>query len=345
MADGSASTSDSRLRWGILGTGNIARQFAAGMATSRRGTLAAVASRDGAAAEAFAKTHGVEQAYGAYDTLLRDRKVDAVYVSLPNSMHHAWTVRALRVGKHVLCEKPFAANLGQAEEMVDVARAEGRVVMEAFMYRSHPLTEAVLADVRGGRIGELKLIRTSFCFRTSRVAGNIRFDPRLAGGALMDVGCYCLSLSRLLAGREPTGFDVTGRLHETGVDELAAGTLTFDTGVVATFACGLGVQADNSAWVCGTDGYLHIPVPWKPPRENAQYTIAHSNPPKMDGGPTRPPPPQTHAISVPTDLYALEADDFAAAVLDGAPVRVTPEDTLGNMRLLDEMRRRLGVPV
>lgn len=332
-----------RLRWGILGTGNIARQFAAGIASHERSELAAVGSRSLDTAEAFARQFGVAQAYGAYDTVLRDRQVDAVYISLPNSLHHPWTLRAVRAGKHVLCEKPIAATAEQAEEMFHVAQAEGRVLAEAFMYRSHPLTHAVLKAVHGGEIGSLRLIRTSFCFRITRVEGNIRFDPRLAGGALMDIGCYCLNFSRLFAGAEPERFDVIGSLHPSGVDEMAAGVLHFPGGVIASFTCGMGVQADNTAYLCGKEGYIEIPIPWKPPREDAQYTVAHSTPPRMDTAAPVQKPRDTRRVSAPLELYGLEAEDFAASALDGAPVRVTPQDSIGNMRLLDAMRLKLGV--
>src|SRR5688572_7212137 len=184
----------SRLRWGILGTGNIARQFAAGLCATPRATVTAVGSRTREVAEAFAsRLGGCAPVVGTYDDVLASRDVDAVYVSLPNSLHHEWTIRALRAGKHVLCEKPFASNFAQAQEMFDVAKASGKLAVEAFMYRSHPQTRAALDLVAGGEIGEVKLIRASFCFRTSRIAGNIRFDPALAGGAVMDVGCYCVS--------------------------------------------------------------------------------------------------------------------------------------------------------
>src|SRR4051812_6710708 len=334
---------EQRLRWGILGTGNIARQFAGGVAAARRSVVAAVASRGAETAEAFARQFGIGAAYGSYDELLRNPDVDAVYVSLPNTLHHPWSIRALQAGKHVLCEKPIAASAAEAVEMFDVARHAGRLLVEAFMYRSHPLTRAVLDVVRGGEIGQVKLIRTSFCFRTSKLSGNIRFDPSLAGGSLMDVGCYCLNFSRLIAGEEPERFEVVGHLNESGVDDLAAGLLHFRSGIVATFQCGILVQGDNTATVSGDGGYVEVPVPWKPPRENAAYVVAHSTPPKMDGGTAAPKPRAAHTVSASTELYGLEADDFAASVFDGAPARVSPADSLGNMRLLDAMRKKLEV--
>lgn len=334
-----------RLGWGILSTGNIARQLATGVLDSRRGALVAVGSRDAAAAAAFARQFEIPFHFGSYDEVLRCHEVDVVYVALPNSMHYEWTIAALRAGKHVLCEKPLASNAREAREMFDAAGRVGRVLMEAFMYRSHPQTLAVIDAVRGGAIGQLKLIRTSFCFCTRRTEGNIRFSRELSGGALMDVGCYCINFSRLLTGAEPTRVSVMGTLHESGVDELAAGTLEFAGGVVASFTCGMRVQADNTAYVCGSDGYIEIPVPWKPPKDNATFTIARSTPPRMDapGAASAPPPPQHRTVSAGRDLYAVETDDFAATIFDGQPPRITRQDSIGNMEVLDEMRKQLGV--
>jgi predicted dehydrogenase len=334
-----------RLRWGILGSGNIARQFAGGIAASGRTALSAVGSRRRESAEAFVDALGAPAAVGSYEDVLGSPDVDAVYVSLPNSLHHEWTIRALRAGKHVLCEKPFASNAAQAREMFDVATRAGRLAVEAFMYRSHPQTHAALDAIRGGAIGAVQLIRTSFCFRTRNVETNIRFRPDLAGGGIMDVGCYCVSFARLVAGAEPTAVHAVGRVHPSGVDDLAAGTLTFPGGLVATFSCGMGVQADNAAHVCGTEGFVEIPVPWKPPVEGSRFTIVRQTPPLMDGGP-RPTTPPRETVEVPggRHLYAYEADDFAAAALDGRAPAVSAADTIGNMSVLDEMRRQVGLP-
>ncbi|HWE04890.1 MAG TPA: Gfo/Idh/MocA family oxidoreductase [Tepidisphaeraceae bacterium] len=333
------------LRWGILGAGNIARQFAGSFATADRGKLIAIGSRRAETARAFAATYSAGDAFGSYEQLIASKDVDAVYVALPNSMHREWTIKALKAGKHVLCEKPIASNSGEALEMFDTANRAGRVLMEAFMYRSHPLTEAVRNAVRSGKIGRVKLIRTSFCFRVWNTTNNIRFDPALAGGALMDIGCYCVNFSRLIAGAEPTGIYAAGQSHASGVDELVAGVMQFPGGVTASFTCGMNAQADNSASICGDEGYIEIPVPWKPPVKNAAWSLAYSIPPKMDQAagvvaPARP--KETFAVDAGKALYALESDDFAAAVLDGAPLRVSAEDTLGNMRVIDEMRKQIA---
>jgi D-xylose 1-dehydrogenase (NADP+, D-xylono-1,5-lactone-forming) len=333
-----------KLRWGIMGTGNIAGQFAAGMAGAQRGEIGAVGSRSEASAKSFAERFGVANVHGSYEQLLADKTVDAIYLSLPNSMHHEWTLKSLAAGKHVLCEKPIAISAAQAEEMFDAAQKAGRILAEGFMYVSHPQTKAILQTIRSGAIGAVRIVRTSFCFRTNKLEGNIRFRRDMAGGALMDVGCYCLHFSRLIMGAEPQSVHATAKMHESGVDEMTAGVLGFADGAAATFSCGTRVQADNTATICGTDGYLEIGWPWKPPVTGASFTIARSIPPKQDGAAASAlPPRQTITADATGPLYAMEADDFAAAVLDGATPTITRADSLGNMRLLDEIRRQIGL--
>jgi predicted dehydrogenase len=334
-----------RLAWGILGTGNIARQFATGVNASRRGRLVAVGSRTDEKARTFGQTHHIPVAYGSYQQLLDDPTVTAVYNSLPNNLHHEWTIKALRAGKHVLCEKPFAVNLAEAQEMFDVAEREGKLLMEAFMYRTHPLTHAVQQAVASGAIGDVRLIRTSFCFKLGKWQGNIRFDPELAGGVIMDVGCYCINFSRLFAGAEPSQVHVVHHRHESGIDDVAAGTLVFPNNVIASFTCGMSLHADNTASICGSEGYIEIPVPWKPPATGATFTIARSTPPKMENPTTKAPPPrETRTITVDNDLYGIEADAFAATVFDGVTPAITSQDTLGNQRVIDELRKQIYSP-
>ena len=332
-----------RLGWGILGTGNIARQFCAGVAASTRSKLVAVGSRNPESASAFARNHQIPREHGSYEELLADPQVDAVYNSLPNSLHHRWTIAALEAGKHVLCEKPFSINTGQAQEMFDVARGKGRVLVEAFMYRCHPLTLAVQKAVASGAIGEVKMIRSSFCYRTTKIAGNVRFDAALAGGSLMDVGCYCINFSRLFGGGEPVRVTGCGHLHESGVDDRVAATLEFGNGVLASFACGMSAHADNTATLNGTEGFIEIPIPWKPPTPESVFVIARGTPPKMDG-PVKPatsPARETVRVPVVGELYGIEADAFAGCVLDGTQPWVTPADTIGNMRVLDQLHQKI----
>ena len=332
-----------KLCWGILGTGNIAHQFAEGLIGSDRGVATAVGSRHTRSAEQFAQAYRIGSHHGRYEDLVHDRRVDVVYVSLPNTMHHEWTLKALHAGKHVLCEKPFASSAAESEEMFDLAERQGLRVVEAFMYRSHDQTLEVFEKIENGAIGRLCLIRTSFCYRTTKIEGNIRFNPALAGGALMDVGCYCINFSRYFARDEPTDIRAVACMHETGVDEMVVGTLCFTGGLIASFTCGMTVQADNTAYLCGRDGFIEIPVPWKPPAHGAQYRIKHSVSPRQDKSKTIPVPTQIVKIdSADKPIFAVEADDFAATILDGAPPRVTRQDTLANMAVLDEIRRQIG---
>lgn len=328
-----------KLRFGILGTGNIARQFADGVAGAHDSVIAAVASRTQEKADAFATDC---RGYGSYDALLADPNVDAVYVSLPNNLHHQWTLKALAAGKHVLCEKPLASNVAEAEEMFDAAEKAGRLLVEAFMYRSHPLIVEVVDQVRRGAIGKVRLVRTSFCYFTRNVDDNIRFDPALAGGALMDIGCYCIDLSQLIVGAAPSAALAAGHMHARGVDDLAAGVLQYPGGEVASFTCGMRNQIDNTAYISGEDGYIEVPIPWKPPVEGATYVIGHSIPPRMDGGANAPPPRRDVTVDCDRPLYALEADHFADAVAGRRDVAITRDESLSNMRVLDEIRRQLG---
>ena len=254
-----------RLRFGILGTGNIAGQFAEGVRGSERAEVVSVGSRSGESARAFAGKFGVAKPQAAYEAVLADAGVDAVYVSLPNTMHREWTLAALRAGKHVLCEKPLVPTAGEAEELFDAAARSGRVLIEAFMYRTHPLMREVVAHVRSGAIGAVKAIRASFCYATGNVTDNIRFRPDLCGGSIMDIGCYPVDLGRLITGEHPSSIQVSAHLHESGVDDYAAGTLTYPGGVVLSFVCGQRVQMNNVAVIGGDGGYIEVPVPWKPP--------------------------------------------------------------------------------
>lgn len=331
------------LQWGILGTGNIANQFARGLAESHRNQLAAVASRTADNARRFAAQHHAPVSYAGYDDLLADPQVQAVYICLPNSLHHHWTLKALRAGKHVLCEKPAAVTVDQAQQMFDLANKQGLVLVEAFMYRSHPQTHAILHAVRSGDIGQLRLIRTSFCFRVKNTQGNIRFDPELAGGSLMDIGCYCLDFSCLLAEQTPDHVIACGHLHPSGVDDYASAALHFPSGVLGSFACGMDLQADNAAHVCGTEGYLTIPWPWKPQSPTVEFYRDGMTPPRQDRSADKRPARQTYQVHVDRTLYALEADDFAATVLDHAPPAVTAEQTINNTHTLVQLRTQLGL--
>lgn len=317
------------LRWGILGTGMIARKFAADLPHSTTGTLHAVASRTQSAADAFCREFG-GRAIAGYEMLLADPEVDAIYLSLPNGMHRDWSIAALRAGKHVLCEKPMARNAAEAAEMFAAAEDSGKVLIEAFMYRTHPLIQRLIEFVRGGGIGELRLMRANFTFARPAGADDARYDPTQGGGSLMDVGCYCVNFARAVAGTEPVGVSSTAHLHPLGVDDYAAGTLTFPGAFLATFTCGMTVASDPVTHIAGSEGRIAIDSFWF--GKNG-FTVT-----RPDGTVER------HESPVMLPLYALEADAFATTVSGKTPPWIAKEDTLGNMRVLDELRRAAGVP-
>jgi predicted dehydrogenase len=339
----------SKLRWGILGTGNIARQFAEGVRASELSVITAVASRRLEAACLFGAKYDIDACHEGYDALLARDDVDAVYLSLPNSMHHAWTIKALDAGKHVLCEKPLAVTEREALEMFAAAKRNQKTLVEAFMYRSHPQTDKLVSLVKEGVVGPVKLIRSSFCFRVRNWQGNIRFDPSLAGGALMDVGCYCLSLSRLIAGTAPTLVQAVARIHESGVDEQTSVVLQFGKGadaITAEFTCGMMVQADNTAYICGEEGYLSLGWPWKPTPPGSQIELRGSIPPRQDApAGTKPAAPGPVVIEVPNTkaLYAIEADEFVRVVRGERAAFVSDVESIENTRTLEQIRKQLGL--
>jgi len=316
------------LAWGILGTGNIARKFAAQLPETPQAKLVAVGSRSADSAQRFVEEFA-GKAYAAYDRLLDDPNVEAVYVSLPNALHREWTIRALEAGKHVLCEKPMAVTTAEAEEMFAVAERHGRLLVEAFMYRCHPAIARLIETVRSGAVGQLKMIRTHFTFNRPHPADDVRYQPQLAGGSLMDVGCYCFNLARALAASEPTAVHAVAHLHPSGVDDYAAGTLDFDGRVLATFTCGMTVEADRTTYACGSEGYVAIDTPWF---SDGTFTLVRSG------------ERETIRAEAPITPYALEAEAFARAVHDGVEPWITKADTLGNLRVLDALRPQIGLP-
>lgn len=313
-----------KLAWGILGTGAIATKFADQLPQARWGDLVAAGSRTAERAAAFAGKYPGARPHATYEALLNDPEVTAIYNSLPNGLHHHWTIAALRAGKHVLCEKPLAANLAEAEEMFAAAEEAGRVLVEAFMYRCHPLIDRLLEEVRGGAIGQLRLIRTHFSFNRQASPGDGRYQPDQAGGSLMDVGCYCINLARAVTGSEPDQMHVIAHRHSLGVDDYASGLLRLGD-VLCCFTCGMTVEDDRTTYLGGTTGYLEIPSPWF---TEGRMTLVQGE--------------QQREIHVPSHqpAYALEADRFAECVA-GAPPWITKEDSLGNQRVLDALRQSL----
>jgi predicted dehydrogenase len=322
------------LRWGILSTAGIAREkVIPGIQHADRCRVVAIASRDMARATEVARRAGIPTAHGSYEALLADPSVDAVYIPLPNHLHAEWTIAAARAGKHILCEKPLALTSADAERMIEVAEAEGVRLMEALMYRLHPSWIALRELVASGRIGRLIAVQSWFSYFNDDPA-NIRNIRAFGGGALYDIGCYSVNLSRMLFDDEPTRVEASIlRDPASGVDIVASGLLEFDGGGVATFTCSTRAEDDQRVHVYGTDGRISIGIPFNiPPDRPTQIFLSHGGEPPVN--------PTTETITFETaDPYSVEAGAFAAAILDGRPTPVPPQDAVANLRVIERLFR------
>jgi D-xylose 1-dehydrogenase (NADP+, D-xylono-1,5-lactone-forming) len=310
------------VRWGFLSTADINDKLLAGARPSDRLEVVAVASRDTARAEAYAQERGIERAYGTYEQLLSDPDVDAVYISLPNSMHVDWSIRALEAGKHVLCEKPLSRHPADVELVFDTAEREGRILMEAFMYRHNPQTARLEKLVAGGAIGRLRLIRATFSFPLSDQA-NVRLNAELEGGGLMDVGCYCVSGARLLAGEPQQVFGMQ-LPSQSGVDELFGATIRFAGDVVAQFDCGLVLPVRDELEAIGEEGSLFLDDPW------------HCREPVIE---LRTASGMEEIQVEPGDSYRLQLENMSAAIRGEAEPLLGRDDALGQARAIEALYR------
>ena len=319
-----------KLNWGILATGNIAHQFASGLKKSKTGRLAGVGSRSAESANDFAGKHG-GKGHGTYDDLLADPAIDAVYIALPHHMHYDWTIKTAQAGKAILCEKPFTLNALEAQRALNEVKANKVFFMEAFMYRCHPQTLKLKELVAQGAIGTPLMVASEFGFAASKDWTNFRADGALGGGGLMDVGTYCVSFSRLVAGEEPTTSLYAAHINERGYDETGAGCLKFPSGLTAHFGTGVHVDLTNDATVYGSEGLIHVPNPWK---------CGHGGMTLKKGGKVV----ETFDLKSSNDeLYALEADSVAEFMDSKECPYMTWQDTLDNMRTLDALRASAGL--
>ena len=320
------------MRWGILGPGRISRSFLTGLAGSATERSVAVGSRDLARARAVADDFGVPRAYGSYEDLLADDGIDAVYIALPNALHARWSDAAARAGRHVLCEKPLGRSPAEAEAMVAVAREAGVRLMEAFMYRFHARTLRLAELVAAGDVGEIRLIRASFGFTVTDTA-NVRLSAELAGGALMDVGCYPVNAARMLAGRPATAAAVA-RWAATGVDETLAGTLDHPGGAVSLVSCSLASGRHNEVQVVGTEGVVDVPDAFTPAKDRPSV-LRISRGARADD--------RAELTFDPVDQYTAEAEGFArlveAADDDAGLPRMPLEESLDNAATMDALLR------
>ena len=334
------------LRWGIISTGKIARTLADAIHRSRTGELLAVGSRRQETAAAFGAEFDVPRRYGSYAALLADPDVDVVYNALPNHLHAEWSIKAAQAGKHILCEKPLATNLGQAMALVEAARYHDVFLLEAFMYRCHPQTAKLVELIKAGAVGEVRLIQSSFAGNMGLNLDNIRLQNGAAGGSMMDLGCYTMSMARLIAGAA-LGQEVAEPLEvkgcawigaESRVDQVATAALRFPGNIVASLTCGNQCAADRVVRVWGSEGQLEVPNPWFPQERDNEIIVTRT-------GCTISQQPETVLVHAEQPLYVTEVDTVAAhlAARQAPSPCMTWEDSLGQQAALDRWRESIGL--
>jgi len=309
--------------WGIISTADINQKLIPGAQESPRVDLVAVASRDQGRAEKFAKEWGIERAYGSYEALLADADIEAVYIPLPNSMHVDWSIRALEAGKHVLCEKPMSRHPEEVEAAFDAAERAGRHLSEAFMYRHNPQTKRLRQLIDEGAVGDVRLIRSTFSYSLYDPA-NIRLRTDVEGGSLMDVGCYCVSGSRVAAGGEPVSVYGQAWVGETGTDWLFTGSMRFADDLLATFDCGTAMAERDELEVVGSEGSLFLDDPW------------HCKAPVIE---VRRVGESERIVLKRADSYRLELENMSDAIDGKAELLLGREDALGQARALEALHR------
>ncbi len=310
------------VKWGIVSTADINRKVIPGAHASDRVELIAVGSRDQVRAEAYAGEWEIPRAYGSYETLLADPEIEAVYISLPNTLHCEWTIKALEAGKHVLCEKPLSRHPEDVAAAFDAAERAGRHLSEAFMWRHNPQTARLQQLLADGAIGELRLVRSVFSYSLYD-HDNIRLRPELEGGALMDVGCYNVSGSRLLGG-EPERVFGEGWYGPSGTDWVFTGTMRFPGDVIATFDCGTAVVERDELEAIGSEGALFLDDPW--------HCVQPAIELRRDGAAER--------IEIePQDSYRLELENLSDAIRGEAELLLGRDDAVAQARVLEALHR------
>lgn len=323
---------DKRHNWGLLSTARINRALIKPLTSSKRTHLLAVASRDISSAEAYARKWKIPRAHGSYEALLADPEIDVIYNSLPNHLHTEWTIKALKAGKHVLCEKPIALTIPDVDAMIAASKETGKILMEAFMYRHHPQTLKVKEIVESGVLGKLQFIRGSFTYNLEHV-GDIRSKAETGGGSIWDVGCYPIGYARCVVGAEP--FEVFGWqvMGAGGVDDTFIGQMRFPDDVHMQFDSGLKSASRSHIEIVGTQGALNIPNPYKP---NYKDKIELQRGSRIE------------VIKIKgQELYLGEVDDMCDAILSGKAPRISLADSRANVSVLLALLEsaRLGKPV
>ena len=321
-----------RIKWGVLGTANIARGCTIpGMQLAENCELYAIAGRSLEKAEQFRAEFGFEKAYGSYEALLADPQVEAVYIPLPNTLHREWVIRAARAGKHILCEKPLAPTAEQAAEMQAVARENGVLLMEAFAYLHSPLTAALKTELEQGTIGEVRYLENAF-ITSDYDLSNIRMRRETLGGSVYDLGCYCISQAVWLLG-EPDEVRAVGDFSDQGVDHLATGLLRYTDGARVAFTCGMVLATGRDRrldrlQIHGTKGVI---------RTDAEYNQAGRLSYQIAIGDTV----VTRHVDAPQN-YSLEVAQLGRCIADGEQPHVSAEFTLATARTMDRVLRAIG---
>jgi predicted dehydrogenase len=315
---------DRKVNWGILGCAGIAEKaFIPAVRESRNGVLASIAARDVSRAGDWAGRFGFLKSHRTYQELVEDPAIDAIYNPLPNDLHAEWSVRAMRAGKHVLCEKPMAMNAGEVRKMIGAAESGGVLLMEGFMYKFHPQTEKTLALIREGKIGEVRTVHASFTFHFERDGANYRWFPAMGGGALYDVGCYPISLARLVFGAEPVSVFAAARIDPaTGVDMTAVALLEFPGGRFAQCEASFESQFQSRLLAVGTEGTLALDRAFSAKEFDTAIEIVKGD--------------RTETVRIPrAGMFTLMVEHFGDAVLGKTPLRYPAGDALDNMHAID----------
>ena len=329
------------LSWGILGTGRIAGIFANQLSETKTGRLVAVASRSQAKTDAFATQHGVPHRHGSYEALLADPDVQIVYIATPHTLHAEWCLKAAAAEKHILCEKPLALNHAGATPAIEAAKRHGVFLMEGFMYRCHPQTAKLAELLRQKIIGDVRVIHSAFGFHRDFNPEARLFNNGLGGGGILDIGCYPVSMSRLVAGAavgkpfaDPVEVKGCGHFAPTGVDTWAVASLKFPGDIVAVLAASVEAQQDNALRIYGSNGNICVPAPWTQITDGPMTKIVVER---------KGEPPQEFLVESLQHAFAIEADHVAAHLERRQAPAMSWDDSLGNMKTLDRWRESIGL--
>lgn len=313
-------TNNQILNWGIVSTARINRRVIPALKDATRSNLHTIASRNLSAAQSFAAEWDIPHALGSYDDLLATPEIDALYIPLPNHLHAEWSIKAAEAGKHILCEKPLALTVADVNRMTDAARANGVVLMEAFMYRAHPIIAKLKSLIAEGLIGDVKLVRAKFSFPLSD-DNNVRLKKNMGGGSLWDVGCYPVSFAQAIS--EATPAEVIGwqRLNHNDIEVGFSGQMRYDSGIVAQIDSGFDIPFRIGAEIVGDKGILYLPIPWIPGVDGKDSVIIHIAPDDTE----------TRIEIDPKSPYLCEVEAMESAILDGKALPYTLADSRQNV--------------